>query len=134
MSLNLNKAIIAGRLVASPELKQTPNGIYVTSFTVAVNRPTIKGEESKADFINVVAWRQTAEFVCKHFEKGAALCIAGSIQTRSWQDQSGAKRYATEVIADEVRFVESKNSVQTAAAYDDGAQMTEISQDDELPF
>ena len=109
MSLNLNKVILAGRLVADPELKQTNSGSSVTSFTIAVDRKYNKGEEKKCDFITIVAWKQTAEFICKYFGKGQAILICGELQTRSWQDQQGNKRYATEVVADEAMFVDSKN-------------------------
>ena len=112
MALNLNKVVLAGRITADPELKQTPSGVSVLSFTIAVNRSYVaKGSdqgERQADFINVVAWRGTAEFISKYFRKGSAICVAGSIQTRNWQDQQGQRRYATEVVADEAMFVESR--------------------------
>ena len=110
-NLNLNKSIISGRLTADPELKSTPSGISVTSFTVAVNRSyrAKNGEQPQADFINVTAWRQTAEFITRHFRKSSSICIVGSIQTRSYTDKQGQKRYATEVVADEAYFVDSKS-------------------------
>ena len=112
MSLNLNKVILAGRMTADPELKQTASGISVLTFTIAVNRGYVSKNseqgERQADFINVVAWRQTAEFISKYFRKGSAICVTGSIQVRSWQDQQGQRRYATEVVADEAMFVESR--------------------------
>ena len=111
--LNLNKVVLAGRLTGDPELKQTASGISVLSFTLAVNRrfASRSGEqgESQADFITVVAWRQTAEFISKYFRKGSAICVTGSIQTRNWQDQQGNRRYATEVVADDAMFVDSRN-------------------------
>ncbi len=114
MSLNLNKVVLAGRMTADPELKQTPSGVSVLSFTVAVNRSYVSKNseqgERQADFINVVAWRQTAEFISKYFRKGSAICVSGSIQTRTWNDNNGNKRYATEVVADEAMFVESRNN------------------------
>lgn len=113
MSLNLNKVIIAGHMVADPVLKTTPNGISATSFCVAVNRrysKNVSEDAQLADFINVVAWRRTAEFITRYFSKGSAICICGSIRTRSWSDTNGNKRYATEVLADEVNFVENKNA------------------------
>ena len=119
MSLNLNKVVLAGRMTADPELKQTPSGVSVLSFSIAVNRNYVpKGSEQgerQADFINVVAWRQTAEFISKYFRKGSAICVTGSIQTRTWNDNNGNKRYATEVVADEAMFVESRNSDTSAA-------------------
>ena len=113
-SLNLNKVVLCGRLTADPELKQTQNGIAVVTFTLAVNRRfqprgTDAAQRQQADFISVVAWRQTAEFISKYFKKGAALCVTGSIQTRTWQDQQGQKRYSTEVVVDEAMFVDSRN-------------------------
>ena len=121
-NFNLNKVILGGRLTADPELKTTPSGVVVTSFTIAVNRRfSGKNEESQADFINVVAWRQTAEFITRYFRKASSICVVGSIQTRSWTDQNGNKRYATEVVADEAMFVDAKNenpaSQQAAPAY-----------------
>lgn len=107
---SFNKVILMGRLTASPELKQTQGGSSVTSFTIAVDRKYTKGEEKQADFISIVAWRNTAEFICKYFDKGSAILIEGELQTRSWTDQQGQKRYATEVVAHEVAFCESKKN------------------------
>ena len=119
MSLNLNKVVLAGRITADPELKQTPSGVSVLSFSIAVNRSYVSKSseqgERQADFINVVAWRQTAEFIAKYFKKGSAICVSGSIQTRSWNDNNGNKRYATEVVADEAMFVESRSNDTTGA-------------------
>ncbi|MBO5790395.1 MAG: single-stranded DNA-binding protein [Clostridia bacterium] len=112
-NLNLNKVVLAGRLTADPELKQTQSGIAVLSFTLAINRRFQKSADGQApqqqaDFITCVAWRQTAEFISRYFHKGSCLCVTGSIQTRSWQDQQGQKRYATDVVVDEAMFVDSK--------------------------
>lgn len=152
-SLNLNKVVLCGRMTADPELKQTGSGIAVVSFTLAVNRRyqsrSADGSQAQqADFINVVAWRQTAEFISRYFRKGSALCITGSIQTRSWQDQQGQKRYATEVVADEAMFVDSKNEGGAATGqYTDSynapsyssspataPKFEELKTDDDLPF
>lgn len=109
MSLNLNKVVLAGRMVESPELRTTPTGLPVTQFRLAVNKRGAKdGQQPQADFITVVAWRQTAEFITRYFEKGNAICVVGSIQTRSYTDKNNQKRTATEVVADEAYFVESK--------------------------
>lgn len=118
-SLNLNKVVLVGRLTADPELKQTTNGVSVCSFTLAVNRRyngAADGAPSnpQADFISVVAWRQTAEFITKYFDKGNAICITGSIQTRSWETSKGEKRYATDVVADEAIFVDGKQATENA--------------------
>ena len=139
---SLNKAILIGHLTADPELKSTPNGVSVTSFSIGVTRRyTKQGEQPTTDFINIVAWRTTAEFITKYFRKGQAIGICGSIQTRSYTDKNGEKRYATEVVADEAIFVEKK-----ASASDNGADIgytpstpatpnwEEVSDDEGLPF
>lgn len=114
MSLNLNKAILAGRLTKDPELRTTTSGTTVTQFDIAVNRRGAKdGQQQQVDFITVVAWRQTAEFITRYFKKGNAICVAGSIQTRSYTDKNNQKRTATEVVADEAYFVESKAETNT---------------------
>ena len=153
-NFNFNKVIIGGRLTADPELESTQSGLSVTTFTVAVNRRFGgKNEgEAQADFFNVTAWRQTAEFICKHFRKASSVCVMGSLQTRSWTDQNGQKRYATEIVADEAYFVDAKSespAQQTAPAsaqstyipdaytqpIPQGApNMQVLSADDELPF
>ena len=107
-NFNFNKVIIGGRLTSDPELKTTPSGISVTSFTVAVNRRGKSGEEAKADFLNCVAWRNTAEFITKYFRKASSICIVGSLQNRNWTDADGNKRYATDIVVDEAHFVDSK--------------------------
>jgi len=128
-NFNFNKVILGGRLTADPELKTTPSGISVTSFTVAVNRNyrSKSGEEPQADFLNVTAWRQTAEFITRYFRKASSICVVGSIQTRSWTDQNGQKRFATEIVADEAFFVDAKSESplavqQAAAGYQAAAQ------------
>ena len=153
-SLNLNKVVLCGRLTADPELKQTTSGIAVVSFTLAVNRrfqaKSADGApaQQQADFISVVAWRQTAEFISRYFRKGSALCITGSIQTRTWQDANGQKRYATDVVADEAMFVDSKNEgganggsytdTYNAPSYSSSPaqapKFEELKTDDDLPF
>ena len=110
---SFNKVILMGRLCGDPELKQVNGGSSVTNFTIAVDRKYSKGEEKQADFPTIIAWRQTAEFICKYFGKGSAILIEGELQTRSWTDQQGNKRYATEVVAHEVFFCESKKNSET---------------------
>lgn len=107
-NFNLNKVILGGRLTADPELKTTPSGISVCSFCVAVNRD-YKGPDGKyqADFINVTAWRGTAEFVSRYFRKASSICVIGSIQTRTWVDQAGQKRFGVDIVAEEARFVDA---------------------------
>ena len=101
----LNRVILMGRLVSDPELKTTASGISVTSFRIAVDRNYVKqGEERKADFIDIVCWRSTAEFVCRFFGKGAMIALEGQLQTRTYQAKDGTNRYVVEVVADNVSF------------------------------
>ena len=130
-NLNINKSVLGGRLTADVELKQTPNGVSVCAFTVAVNR---KGNQKETDFINCVAWRNTAEFISKYFSKGSSICVTGSIQTRSWTDQSGQKRYATELIVDDAYFVDSKSENTSGPEQQSEPQYEQLSNDDDLPF
>ena len=110
-----NLVVLTGRLTADPEIKYTQNNVPVCSFFIAVERRYKQGEERQADFINITAWRQTAEFVSKYFSKGSMIGIEGSIQTRRYQDnETGKNRTAFEVVANNVQFVESKRSEGTA--------------------
>ncbi len=159
-NFNFNKVILGGRLTADPELKQTQSGIPVCSFSVAVSRryqSKSNGDnqaQTQADFINVVAWRQQAEFLTRFFRKGSSICIVGQIQTRTWTDSQNQKRYATDVIAEEIQFVDSKGEgpavtqpgvAQSAYTPDNYApsfstqqeaapKFEEMSNDDDLPF
>ena len=111
-SFNFNKVILGGRIARDPELKTTQSGLSVTQFSIAVNRKSTKEQQApQADFINVTAWRNTAEFITKFFRKGSSICIVGSLQTRSFTDKTGSKREVTEVVADEAYFVDSKQEV-----------------------
>ena len=144
----INTVALTGRLTADPELKHTSNGIAVVSFCVAVNR---RFKDQQAEFINCVAWRQTAEFICKYFVKGQMIGLEGSIQTRNYTDQDGNKRNATEVLVENASFCESKKSesnsrpspsaaAPAAAAPSPGyfsgssEDFEEITPDDDLPF
>ncbi len=141
----LNCAVIMGRLVADPELRQTPSGVSVTRFRVAVDRAFVKqGEERKTDFIDVVAWRQTAEFVTRYFPKGSMIAVQGSIQTGSYE-KDGIKRNTFEIVADNVSFCGSKNESGTSAApratgaapsFANGSadDFAALADDDDLPF
>ena len=144
-NFNLNKVILGGRITADLELKQTQSGIATIQFSIAVNRRfTAKGadDNQNTDFINVRAWRQTAEFISRFFKKGSSICVIGSIQTRNWTDQQGVKHYATDVVADEAYFVESKGDNVPGGAFGDAPafqtqqapKFEEISGDDDLPF
>jgi single-strand DNA-binding protein len=152
---SFNKVILIGNMTADPELKQTQGGISVCTFNIAVNRRYSKDGNNEVDFITVQTWRQTAEFVSKYFKKGKPILICGQLQTRTWTDNQGNKRYATEVVADEVSFVgnndaasETKSQPQTPpnpatlqggnipSAYSGAAnpQFEEIPNDGTLPF
>ena len=114
----LNVAAIVGRLSADPELRHTASGVAVTSFTLAVDRSYAKaGTERQTDWIDVVAWRSTAEFICKYFTKGQMMAVTGSIQTRSYEDRSGNKRKAVEIQANDVSFVGSKRDNPSGGDY-----------------
>ena len=136
-----NLVVLTGRLTANPELKTTPNGISVTSFSIAVNRNHKAGEEQQTDFINLVAWRQTAEFITKYFQKGSLIGIEGAIQTRRYQDSNGNNRTAFEVVVKNAQFVESKKNdtaetdpLQTLQNNLEQYDFTEADGDDDLPF
>ena len=148
-NFNLNKVMLGGRLTADPELKQTPNGIQVATFSIAVNRRTRSADNShpSADFFNITAWRQTAEFVSRYFKKGSSICIVGTLQNRSWVDQQNTKHYRTDIVADEVMFVDSRSessgsygadSFAAAPAFSSASDVApkfeEIKTDDDLPF
>lgn len=142
----LNIVVIMGRLTADPELKTTNSGISVTSFSVAVDRNFAKDGNRETDFINVVAWRFTAEFICKYFRKGQMIAINGSLQQRSYTDKDGNKRTVYEVVADNANFCGSKaesgsgsapirNEPPTSYSNADVGDFEEISMgDDDLPF
>lgn len=113
-----NLVVLTGRLTGQPELKTTPNGISVCTFSIAVDRAYKKGEEKQTDFLNVVCWRTTAEFVSKWFKKGSLIGIEGSIQTRKFTDKNGNNRTAFEIVANNVHFVESKRSADVNVSAD----------------
>ena len=153
---DLNKVILMGHMTADPELKQTASGISVCSFSIGVNRRYNKADQGQqsVDFINIVSWRQQAEFVSRYFKKGSSIIVCGSLQTRNWTDNQGQKRYVTEVVADEVSFgAPAAQGGANPAAPDKGAQaytpaaygaptfnsapaanFEEIPGDDSLPF
>lgn len=148
----LNKIILMGRLVRDPELNQTTNGIAVCRFTVAVNRPYQKDKERQADFINVTAWRGTAEFVSKYFNKGSVIIVEGKLQNNDYTDKDGVKRYSMVVQADNVAFGGSKSDMSQAETNSNGiiqtvegasdnpigvgdlSEFEEILSDGEIPF
>jgi single-strand DNA-binding protein len=139
----LNKAILMGRLTADPELRHTSGDIAVASFTLAVDRGYVKaGTERQADFIKIVCWRQTAEFVSKYFGKGQLVAVEGSIQTGTFKDDKGNKKYTFEVVADNVHFAEkrdnqSQNQADNQPSNSSENDFTEVEGDDnsdDLPF
>ena len=150
----LNRVILMGRLTADPELKQTPNGISVVSFSLAVDRNfAYKGAERQTDFINCVAWRQTAEFISRYFAKGRLMAVEGSLQVRNYVDKNENKRQAVEVVVDQAYFADSKPSGSSSpasanpipayaavpaapVAFNSGSveDFQEIEDEDDLPF
>lgn len=110
-----NRVIVMGRLTGDPELKQTPNGVSVTSFSIAVDRRYSGKGEKQTDFLEIVAWRQTAEFICRYFSKGSPILIEGSIQTRQFTDKQGNNRRVWEVVAGNAAFTESKQKASSDA-------------------
>lgn len=137
----INKVILMGRLTRDPELRHTGKGTPVTTFSIAIDNGY--GDNKRTDFINCLAWNKTAEFVTKYFSKGKMIIVIGRISTRSWEGQDGKRAYATEVVANEVNFGESKtspqlNTPQTAAQppmQDDDDDFTPLDEeDDDLPF
>lgn len=139
----MNTICLMGRLTDTPELKTTQNGVSVTSFFIAVDRAyTPKGQEKQTDFINCVAWRNTAEFVTRYFGKGQRMALTGSLQSRAYTDKNGNNRVAFEVVADQVFFADSKKesdgeqtpSNVTPIAPEQYGDFEEITTDDDLPF
>lgn len=138
----INKVILQGNLVMDPECRVTPNGTSVCNFRVAIGRRFAKeGTEVQADFFTIEAWKNTADFISKHFVKGQQIIIIGSIQNRNWTDQNGQKRYGDVIIADEVYFAGSKGvSFDTATVSESNSServtptFEEISGNDDLPF
>jgi single-strand DNA-binding protein len=136
----MNKVILLGRLTKDVELKHTSNNTAVASFTLAVNRKFKQENQPTADFINIVAWGKTAEFANNYFKKGLQINVVGRIQNRSWDDEKGQKHYATDIVAEEVYFADSKrdsnsNSNLPESSYNSESSFTPInSEDDDLPF
>lgn len=129
----MNKSILMGRLTRDPETRYTQTtNTQVTSFTLAVNRRFAKEGQPSADFINIVAWGKTAEFVSKYFKKGQQVGVIGRIQTRNYEDDQGKKHYITEVVAEEVYFADTKKEEGTAAPVEENPYT--IDNEDSLPF
>lgn len=137
----LNKVILMGRITTDPELKHTPSNVAVCSFSLAVNR---RFNRNETDFIDIVAWRQQAEFISKYFTKGQQMVVCGALQTRTWEDKNGNKRKSVEVVVDEVHFADSKRTSGNNSSRDEalpfdfsgGNAFSEIEDEDDgnLPF
>ena len=132
----MNKVILMGRLTRDPEVRYTQtNNTLVASFSLAVNRRFVRqGEERQADFFNIVAWSKLGEFCSKYFQKGMQVAIQGRIQTRNWEDDQGQKHYATEVIAEQCFFADSKRESQNDLQFENSAPATNNFDDEPLPF
>lgn len=134
----MNKIVLMGRLTRDPEVRYTQtNNVQVTNFTLAVNKRFAKqGEERQADFINIVAWNKTAEFVSKYFKKGQQVGIIGRLQTRNWEDEQGQKHYATEVVAEETYFADTKkeNNVSAEQELKNAGVEVNVIENYDLPF
>lgn len=137
----MNKVILVGRLTKEPELRKTPNNVSVCQFTIAVNRPfQDQNGERQADFISCMAWRTQAENLCKYLNKGALIAVSGNIQTRNYTDQNGATRYVTEVVCENIVFLEAKkdnSNYKDKTKQDDPFANVEPQfdiSDDDLPF
>ncbi len=150
----MNKAILIGNLTRDPETKQLPSGVSICQFTLAINRRFINKQtgQREADFINIVVWREQAELCARYLSKGRKVCVVGSIQTRSYDAQDGTKRYVTEIVADEVEFLNTPQQGGGGSRFDDAPPPPEPSapsqsftsapratgfdevEDDELPF
>lgn len=135
-NLNLNKVILGGRLTADVEPRATPNGVAVAKFTIAINR---RGKDAGTDFIDCVAWRQTAEFISKYFAKGASICVMGELQKRVYKDKDGNNRSITEVNVNEAYFVDSRSDAGQAEqaptfSTANAPSFEDTSPDDDLPF
>lgn len=137
----LNHVVIMGRMVRDPELRQLDNGTSVTSFSVAVDRNYVDKttNERQADFLNVVAWRQTADFVCKYFHQGDMIALEGSLQSRKYTDKDGNNRTAIEIVASNISFCGGKNGGNANTATTNDASATMVANapsedNDELPF
>lgn len=128
----MNRVILMGRLTAEPKLKATASGVSVTNFSLAVDRPYIK-QNKKTDFINVVAWRQTAEFICRHFVKGQLMAIDGSIETRRYTDKNGTERTNFEVVVENAYFTGDKRE-QNQADNQQPDEIEQLTEDGDLPF
>lgn len=156
-NFNLNEFKIAGRLAAEPKLKQTPSGVATVTISVAVTRKYAETDEQgqktrKTDFFNVVAWKERAELICQYFHKGMSIYVSGEMHNRKWTDQNNGVRYTSEIVADDIRFVDSKAENAAAApsaatnpapapsvppAYSSPTavpQFETLSEDEELPF
>lgn len=136
-NFNYNRVILGGRIANAVELKSTPGGVSLVSLSIAVKRRGQREGEPQSDFVQATAFRGTAEFIARYFQKGSSICIDGRLQTRSWVDDKGAKRYATEVIISEAYFVEARRDAspsQPGAKETPAPVFTEVDTIEDLPF
>lgn len=145
-NFNFNKTMFGGHLTGDPELKQAQNGDAIASAIVAINRRMKQGQEQQSDFFRLVAFRQQAEFLCKYFRKGSSIFVVGRAQNNNWTDQQGAKHYSTDIIVEDIQFVDSKTDAQgtgyVPSSYTQPVQQTQAAQpeiinvpeNEELPF
>ena len=140
----MNVCIFIGRLTENPELRKTSSDLSVTRFSIAVDRQFKSGEERQADFINIVAWRQSAEFICRYFTKGQRIAIEGSLRMNKFTDRDGNNRTSYEVVVNNAHFVESKrenangenvpSETENGSQSENTADFVEVTSDDDLPF
>lgn len=145
-NLNFNKVMLGGHLTGDPELKQAQNGDPIASAIVAINRRMKQGQDQQSDFFRLVAFRQQADFLCKYFRKGSSIFIVGRAQNNNWTDQQGVKHYSTDIIVEDIQFVDSKTDAQGSgyvpSSYTQPVQQTQAAQpeiinvpeNEELPF
>lgn len=133
---NENKVIVAGRLVTTPELKQISTGTMIATSSIAVNRQYSKDKESKPDFFEIIAWGNKGEFLNKYFQKGSPVYIVGHLQNQSWTANDGTKRTKTSIVADDIKFVETKpkNESEYSGGEYTSPSFEEINETDDLPF
>lgn len=131
----LNKIVLMGRLTRDPELRQTPTGNSVVSFTLACDRDfAAQGAEKETDFVDIVAWRGTAEFVSKYFSKGRMAVVSGRLQIRNWQDKDGNKRRSAEIVAENVYFGDSKPQSGQSQQAAQSAEFSQLPDSTPVPF
>ena len=131
-NFNYNSVQLGGRLTIDPQLKVTPSGVSVTTFSIAINRRVAQGQPQQSDFYNIICWRNTAEFVAKYFKKGTAIFIRGELLNKNWTDKNNIQHYGVEIRADECYFIDSKND--QVSKQNEELNLQPIDPDQPLPF